>query len=367
MARTAFFWDERCFWHSGGAYALTAPVGGAVQPLVSGGLPENPETKRRLLNLIRVTGLAEQLTLTGAAPVSRPVLERVHSPAYLDSFKNASDSGGGELGLRTPFGPGSFEIAQTSAGLVCGAVDAVLDGTFDNAYALARPPGHHCLPDWPNGFCLLNNVAIAAEAALASGRVDRIAILDWDVHHGNGTEAIFYDRAEVLTVSLHQERNYPLDTGDLADRGRGAGLGANLNIPLPPGAGHQVYCAAMDLLAGPVIRAHKPDLIIVACGFDASGVDPLSRMLAGSETFAELTRRTRTLADDLCGGRLVLAHEGGYSEVHVPFCGHAVLEVLSDAPAVLPDPLGPRIHGQQPRDDVTAFHLGLLHKMAEVL
>ncbi|MEM9778770.1 MAG: class II histone deacetylase [Pseudomonadota bacterium] len=367
MTRTGFFWDERCFWHSGGNYALTAPVGGTVQPPATGGLPESPESKRRLLNLIRVTGLADTLTLTGAAMISRAALERVHTAAYLDTFQAASDSGGGELGLRTPFGPGSFEIAQGSASLVCGAVDAVLSGDLENAYALARPPGHHCLPDWPNGFCLMNNVAIAAEHALASGQVKRIAILDWDVHHGNGTEAIFYDRAEVLTVSIHQERNYPLDTGDLSDRGRGEGLGTNLNIPLPPGAGHAVYLAAMEQLAAPAIRAHKPDLILVACGFDASGVDPLSRMLAGSQTFAELTRQTRALAADLCDGRLVLAHEGGYSELHVPFCGHAVLEVLSDAPKVLPDPLSARISGQQPREEVTAFHLDLLRKMAAAL
>ncbi len=367
MAKTGFFWDERCFWHGGGNYALTVPVGPTVQPMTGAGLPENPETKRRLINLIRVTGLAEQLEMRGAPMAERAALERVHTATYLDEFKTLSDAGGGELGLRTPFGPGSFEIASRAAGLVCGAVEAVLAGDLDNAYALARPPGHHALPDWPNGFCLLNNVAIAAEAALASGAVARIAIIDWDVHHGNGTEAIFYERPEVLTVSLHQDRNYPLDTGSFADRGQGAGLGSNLNIPLPPGAGHAAYVAAMEHLVAPLVRAHTPDLILVACGFDASGVDPLSRMLAGSHTFGTLTQTTMELAETLCGGRLVLAHEGGYSEVHVPFCGHRVLETLMGANAPLEDPLQARIDGQQPSAEVTQFHLSLIRRMASAL
>ena len=364
---TGFFWDERCFWHSGGNYALTTPVGGLVQPMAAGGLPESPETKRRRKNLLDVTGLWRDLAPEGAAPATREELLRVHPSDFLDRFKALSDAGGGEMGLRTPFGPGGFEIAALSAGLARAALFSVLDGRNDTAYALSRPPGHHCLPDWQNGFCLLANIAIAIEAALAEGKARRVAVLDWDVHHGNGTEAIFYDRADVLTVSIHQERNYPLDTGQFSERGRGDGLGANLNIPLPPGTGHKGWLAAVERLALPAIRAFRPDVIVVACGFDASAFDPLSRMLCSAETYAEMTRRTLALARDVAGGRLVLVHEGGYSEVHVPFCGHAVLEVLTGSRHTAPDPFADTLVARQPGPAFDAFVDGLIGRMADDL
>ena len=232
--RTGFYWDERCFWHSGGNYALTLPVGGYVQPLAAGGLPESPETKRRLKNLLDVSGLTSELHVSSAPEASREDLLRVHPASYLDEFKAMSDAGGGELGLRTPFGRGGYEIAALSG-------RAGDDGACGHHGRPGRqrlcpvaPPGHHCLPDWPNGFCLMANIAIAVEAAKARGEAPRVAVLDWDVHHGNGTEHIFYDRDDVLTISIHQENNYPLDTGALADRGRDAGEGYNINIPCRP-------------------------------------------------------------------------------------------------------------------------------------
>ncbi len=360
MPQTAFFWDERCFWHSGGNYALTARVGGLVQPLAAGGLPESPETKRRLKNLLDVTGLAKELACQSAEPASRQDLLRVHSASYLDEFKRLSDIGGGELGERTPFGKGGYEISALSAGLVKAALASVLEGKYQNAYALSRPPGHHCLPDWPNGFCLMNNIGIAIKSALANQLAHKIAVVDWDVHHGNGTEAIFFDDRNVLTISIHQERNYPLDTGGIDAKGKGAGLGFNMNIPLPPGAGHATYVEAMQRLILPKLRAFNPDVIVVACGFDASGVDPLSRMLAGSETFREMTRLLMQAADELCSGKLAMAHEGGYSEVHVPFCGHAVLEEMSGSEITAKDPLGPRLQGQQPGPAIQSFYSNLI-------
>ncbi|HHB81245.1 MAG TPA: class II histone deacetylase, partial [Aliiroseovarius sp.] len=179
MRKTGFFWDERCFWHGGGNYAFTLPVGGLVQPLVAGGLPEQPETKRRLKNLMDVTGLTGELACASAPEASHEDLVRVHPAGFLDEFKQMSDAGGGELGLRTPFGKGGYEIAALSAGLAKAALFSVLRGANDNAYALSRPPGHHCLPDWPNGFCLLNNIAIAIRAAQAAGLAHRVAVVDW--------------------------------------------------------------------------------------------------------------------------------------------------------------------------------------------
>ncbi|WP_417804375.1 class II histone deacetylase [Thalassospira lucentensis] len=360
--KTAFYWDETCFWHGGGNYATVIPVGGFVQPLVAGGLPEAPETKRRLKNLIEATGLSSELAILGACKANTEDLLRIHPMNYLKTFKALSDKGGGELGLRTPFGPGGFEIAAKSAGLVKRAVTDVAQGRFRNAYALSRPPGHHCLPDWPNGFCLLANIAIAIEAAKAAKLVNRVAVVDWDVHHGNGTEHIFYDRDDVLTISIHQDRCYPHDTGSVDCQGEGKGLGYNVNIPLPAGSGHQTYLEAMQKIVLPKLRAFEPDMIVIACGFDASAVDPIARMLCGSHTFREMTRMLMTICE-----KIVAAHEGGYSELHVPFCGHAVLEELSNSKIHAPDPIHHRITVQQPDERNQAHQSDIVRDLATAL
>lgn len=364
---TGFYWDEQCFWHGGGNYAMTLPVGGLVEPLAAGGLPDSPDSKRRLKNLLDTTGLLTQLNAASAPMVTRADLERVHPVGYLDQFKSMSDENGGEIGLRAPFGKGGYDIARQSAGLAKAALYSVLSGENSNAYALSRPPGHHCLPDHPNGFCLLANIAIAIESARADKLVERVAVLDWDVHHGNGTEAIYYDDPNVLTVSMHQEHNYPMDTGDFADRGHGRGEDCNLNIPLPPGTGHVGYLMAMDRLAIPAIRAFNPDVIIVACGFDAAAIDPLSRMMATAETFEHMTRMARQLALDCCDGKLVLVHEGGYSEVYVPFCGHAVMSELAQSAIKAPDPLAETFAKRQPKPSFDRYVESLIGEMAQAI
>ena len=364
---TGFFWDERCFWHGGGNYAGILPVGGLVQPKVGGGLPESPETKRRLKNLMDVTGLSAQLDMRGAAEADRADLLRVHPASYLDAFKALSDAGGGEMGRRTPFGPGGYEMAALSAGLSVAALDAVLRGDVSNAYALSRPPGHHCLPDYPNGFCLMANLSIAIQAARAKGLAGRIVVLDWDVHHGNGTEAVFYDDPDVLTVSIHQERNYPMDTGDFSDRGEGAGIGFNLNIPLPAGTGHAGYMAVMERIVTPQITAFQPDVIVIACGYDAACNDPLGRMMATAETFSMMTAQVKSLAADLCGGRLMMAHEGGYDEVYVPFCGHHVIAEMAGSAIEAPDPFVEVFPLRQPGPAFERFFDGLLDEMIAAL
>ncbi|KAJ56181.1 acetoin utilization protein [Actibacterium mucosum KCTC 23349] len=363
-----FFTDERCFWHGGGNYAGTMPVGGLVQPLTAGGLPEGPEAKRRALSMMQVTGLAGELAVQSAPPASRAELLRVHPASLLDAFKALSDGDGGELGLRAPFGPGGYEIAALSAGLATEALRRVLSGQLDSAYALCRPPGHHCTPDWQNGFCLINNIAVAVEAALAEGRAERIAVVDWDVHHGNGTEACFIDRPEVLTISIHQDRNYPLDTGMAEVRGEGAGAGTNVNIPLPPGAGHVSYLEAIDRLVLPKLLAFQPDVIVIANGVDAGANDPLGRMLCTAETFGQMTMRLRDAADELCSGRLVATHEGGYSDTYAPFCTHRVVQEMARSNTAAADPLAATFDARQPDagfnafvsariDDLVALHL----------
>ena len=231
-------------------------------------------------------------------------------------------------------------------GGVIEAVDAVLGGKVDNAYALVRPPGHHAERDTGRGFCIFGNVALAAMHALEARDIPRIAVVDWDVHHGNGTQAAFYGDPRALTISIHQDRNYPFDSGFLTERGEGAGMGYNINVPLPPGSGHEAYLATIERVVAPALRAHEPGLVLVGCGFDASVADPLGRQMCFSETYREMTRIVKSLAGELSGGRLVMAHEGGYSTAYVPGCGLAVLEELS----------GHRTEYQERRRDDRASH-----------
>ena len=333
--------------------------------------PKVRKPKRRLKNLMDVTGLIHG-NLAVHSSASPPRWTNWHRGAYQriisnTNSKHLSDANGGEIGHHAPFAAGGFDIAALSAGLATAAVQAVLDGTHSNAYALSRPPGHHCRADGPMGFCLLANIAIAIEAAKTTRPDLKVAVLDWDVHHGNGTESIFYDRSDVLTVSFHQEGNYPLDTGALADRGTEDGTGYNVNLPLPAGAGHTAYLHAIDRVTIPAIQAFQPDVIIVACGFDAAAIDPLARMLATADTFRQMTLKIKALAENVCDGNLVLVHEGGYSEVYVPFCGHATIEALCNSTITAPDPMARALASRQPGPRFDAFLRGEIDHMATEL
>jgi acetoin utilization deacetylase AcuC-like enzyme len=363
---TAFFSNERTFWHGDPRItALTFPVGGWVQPPSGTVGVDTPDTKRRFRNLADMSGLLRRLDQPDAGPASHDELRRIHPQSYLERFKAMSDTGGGELGPAASFGPGGFEIAQISAGLAIAAVDAVLGGHTDNSYALCRPCGHHCLPDQPMGSCLLANIPIAIEAGAAKHGPLRTAVIDWDVHHGNGTQAIYYDREDVLTISLHQDGCFPFGYGGLVDRGSGAGLGYNINIPLPPGAGDDAYLYAYDRVVTPALTRFAPDLIVVASGLDGSAVDPLGRMLMHSETYRALTLRVKEAAYALCGGKLVIVHEGGYSEAYAPFCGHAILEALSGLTTEVVDPQLDAFRAWQPNARVRDFHRTLIDEMAD--
>jgi len=365
--RTAFFSEELCFWHTGGVHALTLPVGGWVQPPAAAGYAESPESKRRMKNLIEVSGLGKHLTWCGAEAATEEDIQRIHPAGYLERFKALSDAGGGHFGTEAFVGPGSYEIAKLSAGLTLSAVDRVLRGEFDNAYALSRPPGHHCLPDQAMGFCFLSNISIAIEAAKVRRGLGKVAVVDWDVHHGNGTQNIFEARDDVLTISLHQEHCFPPGYSGLDERGVGAGTGYNFNIPLPAGSGHAAYLHAMNEIVIPALDRFAPELIVIACGFDANAVDPLARMQLHSESFREMTRLVRECAQRHCNGRLVMSHEGGYAESYVPFCGLAVLEELSGVRTEVMDPTLDFIKLQQPGEVNTAFHKQQVDEMAKRL
>ncbi|MEM1435839.1 MAG: class II histone deacetylase, partial [Pseudomonadota bacterium] len=236
-----------------------------------------------------------------------------------------------QAGDSAPFGPGSFELACRAAGACVAGAHAVMGGQVDNAYVLTRPPGHHAERDQGRGFCLFGNIALAILDLLAHGKAERVAVVDWDVHHGNGTEQAFYNRADVLTISLHEDRLYPAESGALEDNGAGAGAGFNINVPLPPGSGAGAYTAALERVVVPAFEAFRPDLIVIACGFDSSHFDPMGHMLLLSPHYAAFTTRLLGLADALCGGRVLCCHEGGYSESYVPFCGVATIDTLRGA------------------------------------
>jgi len=332
---TGFVWSERYAWHDTGHGAGPFPAGGWLQPA---GHVEAPETKRRLRNLLDVSGLLEVVEHLAPRPASDAQLERFHDPEYLARLRELSAAGGGDAGNLTPFGPGGYDIAVLSAGGAVVAVDAVLDARVANAYALVRPPGHHALPDTGMGFCLLGNIAIAALHARHERGVARVAVVDWDVHHGNGTQAAFYADPTVLTISLHQDSFFPPGSGTVLERGEGEGFGRNVNVPLPSGSGEGAYLHALDEVVLPALDEFEPELILVACGFDASAFDPLGRQLLHSASFAAMTDRMLEAADRLCDGRLVLVHEGGYSDFYVPFCGLAVMERLTGHDTPVEDP-----------------------------
>ena len=243
-----------------------------------------------------------------------------------------------EVGDDAWSGPGTHDALLLSAGGLLAAVEAVLDGELDNAFAVLRPPGHHAERDAAMGYCLVNNIAIAARWAQRERGIERVAIVDWDVHHGNGTEAIFLDDPSVLTISLHQDGLYPAHTGGLDAAGAG---GANINIPLPPGTGDGGYAHAFDRVVAPAVRAFRPGLLLIAAGQDASASDPLGRMSITVPGFRALADRAVALAGEVCDGRLVAMLEGGYSLLHLPLANLAILEGLAGLPPSFEhDPVG---------------------------
>lgn len=326
--RTGFVWHEAYAWYDlGNDAGLVRPDGRGIQPDRHA---YDPEIPRRFRNLLEMSGLAEDLVLLKPRMATAEEIRRVHTQEHVDQIKKLSALvTGGDAGVYSPIPHGTFEVALLSAGGALTATDAVMDGEVDNAYALLRPAGHHSTPDESMGFCVFSNAAIAGRHLLENHGLERIAYVDWDVHHGNGTQAAFYGESRALTISIHQDRCFPINDGFLDQLGEGAAEGTNINIPLPPGSGVDAYCAAYDRVVIPALKAFRPDFIFVPSGFDAGAMDPLGRMMMHSEGYRRLTRKLLAVADELCGGRLVFTHEGGYSRWSVPFYGLAVMEELS--------------------------------------
>ncbi|MFC7325769.1 histone deacetylase family protein [Halorubrum rutilum] len=271
--------------------------------------PENPDRLRAIRR-----GLTKRhgVEYVEADPAAREEVVAVHDAAYVDELEAFVDDGGGSWDPDTVASEGTWDAALTAAGLAQWAARSALDGADgrNTPFALGRPPGHHAVPDDAMGFCFFNNAAVAAQTALDEGAADRVAIFDWDVHHGNGTQDVFYDRGDVLYSSIHEDGLYP-DTGDLEEIGRDDGEGTTVNLPLGAGAGDADYRYAIDEAIGPAIDRFDPDLLIVSAGFDAHRHDPISRMRVSSEGYAMMTDRIRSVADD-AGAVEAYVLEGGY-------------------------------------------------------
>ncbi|GAA2910373.1 class II histone deacetylase [Streptosporangium fragile] len=360
---TGYVWHERYAWHDTGTHAGLLPSGGPIQPFQNF---ESPESKSRFAGLVEVSGLLDRLLRVPARPATEEDILRVHTAEHLERIRTASAAGGGDAGDgASPFGAGSYEIALLAAGGTIAATDAVLTGRARNAYALVRPPGHHAEPARGMGYCVFANIAVAIEWARAHHGVRRVAVVDYDVHHGNGTQAVYERDPGVLTVSVHQESLFPQGRGTFGEQGSGPGAGTALNVPLPAGCGNGAYSAAFRRVVIPAVRAFAPELIMVASGFDASAADPLGRMTVTAAGYRDLTRQLMEVADEVCDGRLVMSHEGGYSPVYVPFCGLAVLETLSGHDTGVGDPFS-AIWDDSPQHALTGWQDDVLRRAEEV-
>ncbi len=285
------------------------------------------------------SGLQSELLEIAAVPASAAQILAVHYPRVIEIVRAAAARGGRWLDQDTYTTAGSLDAALLAAGAAVRAVEAVLTGQADNAFALIRPPGHHATQDQSMGFCLFNNIAIAARHAMTALGLHRVAIVDYDVHHGNGTQDCFYDDGQVLFCSTHASPLYP-DSGEIYEVGVEAGYGSTLNVPLPHGAGDIALGQTFDQIILPALRDFEPQLILVSAGYDGHWADPLGPLTLSTTGYTALTQRLFDLAQDICGGRIVLLLEGGYDPTALAACVLASLRVMMghDAQA---DSLGP--------------------------
>ena len=294
----------------------------------------HPDRRERIENVAAIVRdeLGEHTAWANVSPATRAQLERVHDPDYVAEIEAWSAAGGGRLTPETGGNAATSRAATVAAGGALAAAERAVDaGRREVPYALVRPSGHHAQSDRADGFCFFNNVAVAAAHLLATDRADRVAVLDWDVHHANGTQEIFDHRDDVLVISLHNDHDsWSAETHpqacDLTERGVDDGTGYTVNVPLPAGTGDEGYRYAVEALVDPVLDAYGPDAILVSAGQDPGVVDPLGRNAVTKDGFEFLGRRTRELAAEHADGALAIVQEGGYHLTHLAYATLGVLE-----------------------------------------
>jgi len=276
------------------------------------GHPECSERLIRIVERLKAGGLYSELIKLKPVPADRCWIEKVHAPKYIDRAKSSSENGAGYLDTGdVPISLKSYEAAVMAAGGVLTAIDAVMEQKVSNAFCAVRPPGHHALENRAMGFCIFNNVAIGTRYVQDKHNLPKVLIVDWDVHHGNGTQAAFYDDPNVLYFSVHQYPFYP-GTGSQAEQGSGIGLHTNINVPLPAGSGDDQYIKTFEEKLVPAASSFAPDFVLVSAGFDAHKGDLLGGMRVTDRGFARLTQIVKSIAEKFCAGRLVSVLEGGY-------------------------------------------------------
>ena len=273
---------------------------------------ENASRLEAVISHLEQSGLKEQLELIEPRAASVDELSLVHDKQYVAHIQDVAQRGGGWLDPDTVMSADSYQAAAYAAGGAISATEAVIDGEVDSAFALVRPPGHHATPRQAMGFCLFNNVAIAAQYALTKYQLERVLIVDFDVHHGNGTQEAFYHNRQVLYISTHQSPFYP-GTGGIGETGSGSAEGTTVNIPLPAGCGDAEYQAVFQQIIVPAARRFQPRLILVSAGYDSHQSDGLAYMQVSIDGFSRMVKIIKELADELCKGRLVFGLEGGYN------------------------------------------------------
>jgi acetoin utilization deacetylase AcuC-like enzyme len=318
MLRTALISDRRFLKHFAGR--------------------SHPERPERAAVMIEMAGNLNRDALLEISPrkAATDEIELCHDPAYVAEVERSASMPRYDFDPDTHTSPDSYRTALLAAGGVLTAVEAVMDGAADNAFAIVRPPGHHALAMRAMGFCLFNNVAIAARYLIRRRGLKRVLVIDWDVHHGNGIQDIFYDSPEVLYFSTHQYPFYP-GSGALDEIGYGGGAGYTVNAPMPATFGDNEYSRVFDDLLTPVVRQFRPEFILVSSGFDAHFRDPLGGMRVTEGGFAALARRAKRMAAECCGGRLAVALEGGYDLQALVDSGRSVIDELgrgADEPIV---------------------------------
>jgi acetoin utilization deacetylase AcuC-like enzyme len=299
--------------------------------------PGHPESPRRLTTLLAaldalLSGSDGRITRTDGRPATKEELALAHPTSHIESIENAAlQASRAErllyLDPDTVVSPGSWDAALAAAGSVLTAVDLLIAGAVANAFCAVRPPGHHATTDRAMGFCLFNNVAIGVRYAQRKG-LQRALIIDWDVHHGNGTEAIFYTDPDVFYLSMHQSPHYP-GTGVASDRGRGPGEGTTLNLPVPPGWPPKRYVDQLLEGIATALSTFTPDILFISSGFDAAYGDPLAGLTLAPADYHELTSRILEQAASLCAGRVVSVLEGGYDLEVLAACGDAHVRALA--------------------------------------
>lgn len=310
------------------------------------GHPENATRLDSVMPYLQSTELYTSIQPLTSDAASRETLCAIHNSVYVNLIENLSRSRGGMLGSVTYVGDATFDAASRAAGAAIAATRAVLDGDVDRAYALVRPPGHHAFAGHGEGFCIFNNIAFAASFALGrlpelpAHALERVMIIDFDVHHGNGTESIFYQDPDVLYVSTHESPLYP-ESGFTDQVGRGAGKGATINIPLPAHSGNRGYLQAFESIIVPAARRFKPQLILASVGYDAHWRDPLADMGLSLTGYTNITQIIAQLSDELCDSRAVFVLEGGYDLEVLRFGVYNTFCVLMNDALKAVDPIGP--------------------------